>query len=44
MEIAVVRPGETLWQIARRYGVTVDQVATLNGLRDRTAWCRAWPC
>ena len=34
MEIAVVRPGETLWQIARRYGVTVDQVAALNGLRD----------
>jgi len=34
MEIAVVRPGETLWQIARRYGVTVEQIATLNGLRD----------
>jgi len=34
MEIAVVRPGESLWQIARRYGVTTGQVATLNGLRD----------
>lgn len=34
MEIAVVRPGESLWQIATRYGVTVQQVAALNGLRD----------
>ncbi|WP_374712220.1 LysM peptidoglycan-binding domain-containing protein [Symbiobacterium terraclitae] len=34
MEIAVVRPGESLWQIARRYGVTTEQIAALNGLRD----------
>lgn len=34
MEIVVVQPGESLWQIARRYGVTVEQVASANGLAD----------
>lgn len=30
----MVRPGESLWQIARRYGVTTEQIVELNGLRD----------
>lgn len=28
----VVRPGDSLWQIARRYGTTVDAIKRLNGL------------
>lgn len=34
MEIVVVRPGETLWQIAQRYGVSVSLITQANGLRD----------
>jgi spore germination protein len=34
MRIEVVRPGETIWNIARRYGLTVEQVAEANGLSD----------
>lgn len=34
MQIEVVRPGETVWSIARRYGMTVEQVAEANGLSD----------
>lgn len=34
MEIVVVRPGETLWQIAQRYGVSVSLITEANGLRD----------
>jgi len=30
----VVRPGETLWRIARRYGVTVEEIARANGIPD----------
>lgn len=30
-----VRPGETLWDIARRYGLTVAELRRLNGLRGR---------
>lgn len=29
-----VRPGDTLWAIARRYGTTVAAIATANGIRD----------
>ncbi len=32
----VVRPGETLWRIARRYGVTVEAIARANGIPDPT--------
>ncbi|WP_300773592.1 LysM peptidoglycan-binding domain-containing protein, partial [uncultured Acetatifactor sp.] len=27
-----VRPGDSLWQIARRYGTTVEAIKSLNGL------------
>ncbi|MDR7402697.1 MAG: LysM peptidoglycan-binding domain-containing M23 family metallopeptidase [Armatimonadota bacterium] len=30
----VVRPGDTLWSIARRYGVTVEAIVRANGLSD----------
>ena len=30
----VVRAGETLWRIARRYGVTVEAIARANGIPD----------
>ncbi|MGH7964889.1 MAG: LysM peptidoglycan-binding domain-containing protein, partial [Candidatus Binatia bacterium] len=29
-----VRPGETLWEIGQRYGVSYQEIARLNGLRD----------
>ncbi|MDO4573340.1 MAG: LysM peptidoglycan-binding domain-containing protein, partial [Clostridia bacterium] len=29
-----VRPGDTLWAIARRFGTTVAELARLNGIRD----------
>nr|WP_279231225.1 M23 family metallopeptidase [Thermus altitudinis] len=32
--VHTVAPGETLFQIARRYGTTVEELARLNGLRD----------
>lgn len=32
-----VRSGETLWSLARRYGLTVDQLAKLNGIEADTA-------
>jgi membrane-bound lytic murein transglycosylase D len=31
-----VRPGETLWGVARRYGVTVPQLAAANGLSTQS--------
>lgn len=34
MQIAVVRPGDTVWGIARQYGVSVEQLAEMNGLDD----------
>jgi hypothetical protein len=30
----VVAPGDTLWRISRRYGVSVEAIARANGLRD----------
>ncbi|MGQ9599023.1 MAG: LysM peptidoglycan-binding domain-containing protein [Anaerolineae bacterium] len=32
--IHIVRPGDTLYSIARRYGTTVWAIAAVNGLRD----------
>jgi spore germination protein len=32
MQIEVVKPGESLWVIAQRYGRTVEEIASLNGL------------
>ncbi len=32
--VHVVRPGETLYSLARRYGVSVEALAALNGLSD----------
>ncbi|HHY47976.1 MAG TPA: DUF3794 domain-containing protein [Firmicutes bacterium] len=32
--IHIVRPGDTLWLIARQYGVTVEAIVQLNGIRD----------
>jgi spore germination protein len=34
MVIEVVNPGESLWAIARRYGITAEQIASVNGLTD----------
>ena len=34
MQIHVVHPGETLWLIAQRYGVTVNQIVTANQLES----------
>jgi murein DD-endopeptidase MepM/ murein hydrolase activator NlpD len=32
--VHVVLPGETMWRIARRYGVTVEALAQYNGISD----------
>ena len=32
----IVRPGDSLWVIARRYGLSVSQLRRWNGLSDRT--------
>ena len=34
MQIHVVHPGETLWLIAQRYGLTVNQIVTANQLES----------
>ena len=34
MFIHVVMPGETLWRLANRYGVSVGEIASVNGLPD----------
>lgn len=41
----VVQPGETVWRIARRYGVSSETVIRANGIRDVTrvrAGARLW--
>lgn len=32
-----VRPGDTLWSLARRYGLTVEELVGQNGLREGSA-------
>lgn len=34
MDIYVVRPGDSLWSIANRYGTTAQQIAYINQLND----------
>lgn len=34
MQIEVVNPGESLWAIARRYGVTVDDIVRINEIDE----------
>ncbi len=34
MTIHVVRPGDTVWMLARRYGVSMDSIVSANGLQD----------
>ena len=34
MTIYVIRPGDTLWDISRRFGVSVDRITTANGLQE----------
>lgn len=36
MQIEVVNPGETLWEISRRYGVSIEEIIRVNEL-DRDA-------
>lgn len=31
----VVQKGDTLWGISRKYGVSVDRLVELNGIKDR---------
>jgi murein DD-endopeptidase MepM/ murein hydrolase activator NlpD len=32
----IIRPGQTLWRIARAYGVTMEEIAAANGIEDPT--------
>jgi LysM repeat protein len=44
--VLVVREGETLWRLARRYQVDLEQLRQLNGLRDNhivTGWTLRLP-
>lgn len=34
MQIYVVKPGDTLWQISRRFGVDIQRIVTVNGLQQ----------
>ena len=34
MEIYTVRPGDSLWSIARRYGTDAEELARINQLND----------
>jgi len=34
MQIVVVKPGESLWSIAQRFGTTVDELVRINGIDD----------
>ena len=34
MQIAVITPGDSVWTLSRKYGVPVDRITEVNGLRD----------
>lgn len=34
MKIHVVKSGDTLWNISRKYGATINQIVAANGLKD----------
>lgn len=34
MTIYIVQPGDTIWAISRRFGVSVDRISAVNGLQD----------
>ncbi|MFO7318412.1 MAG: LysM peptidoglycan-binding domain-containing protein [Limnochordia bacterium] len=34
----VVQPGDSLWAIARRFGVSMEEIVRLNNLPDRPLW------
>ena len=36
MEIVIVRPGDSLWSIASRYGTSAEELARINQLNDRS--------
>ncbi|MBS4172252.1 LysM peptidoglycan-binding domain-containing protein [Bacillus sp. FJAT-49736] len=36
MKIYVVQSGDTLWKISQTYGISVNQIAAVNGLEDPT--------
>lgn len=38
MDIQVDRPGETLYEIAQRYGVSPERLILDNGLDDPPGW------
>lgn len=38
LNVYVTRAGDTLWAIARRYGITVDELMIVNGLRTTTIY------
>ena len=37
LQIYVVKQGDSLWAIAHRYGVTIDQIVTANQLENPNA-------
>lgn len=44
MEIYVVRGGDSLYGIARRYGTDAAELARINQLNDPRGLCPAWRC
>jgi len=36
-QVYVVQAGDTLWSVARTFGVTVDEIAKANNLQDTTS-------
>ena len=36
MEVYIVRPGDSLWSIAGRYGTSAEELARINQLNDRS--------
>lgn len=33
--VYIVKPGDSLWKIAKRFGTTVDDIARVNGIEDK---------